>query len=250
MTSCSNEKTSMQNLLEPTEASFTEEAQTAEPTESETESQTATESASKAVTVIETQKATETTEVSLPYRLEEDEELDLSGLSDRAKTLRYDKFYQENLVFQYFYPELSEDHALFKKFFLDSEDQISRYKELYTEPLQRSISINGTEESAANEYQQAIDLIDNMTELYPLDDYVYLATCSYYSQYWSKYTTYLGNDIVVDGEMLKLIRRYETSDYDKYLQEEVPSLAPPHYLWIAAVPREFLSEEHYTGWQQ
>lgn len=250
MTSCSNEKSLSQEITEPTEALFTEIVQTVEPTESETEAQTVTEFASEAVTIIETQKSTETTEISLPYRLEADEEIDLSSLSDRAKALRYDEFYQENLVFQYFYPDLSEDHALFKKFFLDSEDQISRYKELYTEPLQRSISINDTEESAANEYQQAIDMIDNMTELYPPDDYVYLATCSYYSQYWSKYTTYLGNDIVVDGEMLKLIRRYETTDYDKYLQEEVPSLAPPHYLWIAAVPREFLSEDHYADWQQ
>lgn len=250
LTSCSDEKPLSQELPEPTEALFTEIVQTVEPTESETEAQTVTESASETVTIIETQKVPETTEISLPYRLEADEELDFSSLSDQTKTLRYDEFYQEILVFQDFYPEYSEGNALHKNYLINSEDQLSRYKELFAEALQRNININGREESSTAEYQQAIDLIDNMTGFYPSDDYVYLAECSYDSYYLSKYTAFIGMDIVVDGEMLKLIRRYETTDNDKLLHEETLALEPPQYLWVAAVPREFLPEDNYTDWQQ
>lgn len=255
LTSCSTEKTVTQEQPESTDSFITETAQTSESIESETlsysetESQVTTESASEIITTKETQEMTETTEVFLPYELDTGAELDLSGLSSQAKVLSCGDYYQETLVFDGFDPECSENLMLFQGFLLNSIDQVSRYKELYTETLERSIK-TGTEQPATDEYQHAMELIDNLTEQYPLDDYMYLVTCDYDKHHWSKYTSFQGMDIVADGEMLKLIRRYETIDQEKYALEQTPALTPPKYLWIAAVPREFLSEEHYADWQQ
>lgn len=178
---------------------------------------------------------TEKMQRSLPFQLDEYEELDLSGLSNQALVLEIGEFYQDALFFDYFSPQQYGKH------FLTDTEEVEQYKELYTKALERSQYYTDAEK-ATIEYSELIDKINNMTASYPTDDYVYMATMGNISYY----REFMGMDIVIDEKMLEIVYRlkhYESDNKDAAIME------PKEFVWIAAVPRDCFLEEKYTNWE-
>ncbi|MDE5565096.1 MAG: hypothetical protein K2I93_08055 [Oscillospiraceae bacterium] len=177
----------------------------------------------------------EETQKLLPFQLDEEEELDLSGLSEQATVLENGEFYQDTMYFDYFLPQQ------YGKYFLTDTEAVEQYKELYTKALERSQYYTDVKKASA-ECTELTEKIDNMMTSYPTDSYVYLVTMGSVSYY----REFMGMDIVIGGEMLEIIYRLRClAPADK----DVPIMEGKDFVWIAAVPKYYFSEESYAGWE-
>lgn len=83
--------------------------------------------------------------------------------------------------------------------------------------------------------------IDNISAQYPFDSYTYITT-HLYVPYYRKL---LDADIVIDNNMIGIVKRLEYFDDDG---KDKPSLSPKDYYWIAAAPKDHLTNDSYIRW--
>lgn len=204
--------------------------------ESQTVAETSSRKPEQAAESSGFESTAETTEQPSDAKLPESEFV-FGTVAEKAKLLPYDEFAQERLMFSALDVDYAAGNVLRSGFVFGAPEQMERCKELFAEAAHTG------SEAEAEDCLQTAALLDDFAAQYSSEDYMYLVFCGQNAYDKSKYRSYLGTDIAFDGEHIELVPRYEITDEEQALHEQVPAVEPPQYLWVAAVPRTFLSAE-------